>query len=249
MRSLLEGVVHSKRLGGALTRAKRGDGWILRVPEWRDVAINLVGARLVLSTDAKLAGRVKDAPRGEQAEALADPQHPLRGPSPTPSLRMYQRFSALVLFDSHEPWEQDAESMLYDLNDHPSLGPDAAAKVPRSRGFKKKLKELDKVIDELNAHQREQAQRRFEHDLDYAEQFGDLGVQLERLSDGVGGHALWRMAEGTTPLELGLGMFMGRDMDTDWESYERLQTRSHELREELYRIRQADLDAAAAKMK
>lgn len=247
MRTLLDGLATNKGLGGVLARAKRGDGWVLSVPKWRDVAISVVGSRLVASTDTKLAARVADARAGKQAAALADPDHPLRGTVATPSLRMYQRFSALAMLGTHEPWEQDVESMLYDLNDHATLAPDVAAKVPRSRAFKKKLAELEKVIDELNAYQREQARRRFEQQLGYAEQFGDLGVQFEALSDGVGGRASWRLAQGATPLEILMGLFMIGGVDGDWETYDRLQTQSYELREELHRIRQADLDDAAAK--
>ncbi|PRP99069.1 hypothetical protein ENSA5_29150 [Enhygromyxa salina] len=247
IREILDDLARAKRFGGVLTQARRGDGWVLQVPQWHDVDLALVGDRLVMSTDAKLASRIKDARPGSQAEALADPQHPLRGPSPTPSLRLYQRWIWLVYADAHEPWTQDAESMLYDMNTHDQLTFDEAAKVPRSRQFKRKFKELEKLVDELNSFQRRQAARDFERQLGVAESFGDMGFQVDRLSDGLGFHALWRMTPGSTPFELVFKLFASNRDGTDWSDHLRTQERAYEIVEELRQLRQADLDDAAAK--
>lgn len=247
MRLLIDAVVRSKRVP-ELQRARRGDGWLLKVPDWRDVHLSIVGTRLVASTDAKLAKRIRDAEDGAQAQALADPSHPLRGSMPTPSLRMYQEWLWLAIADARDPWKQDAESMLYDMNSHGILDPEAAAKVPRSREFKRKLEELQELLDELDELQRRQAAREFERELDMARSFGDIGMQVDRLGDGVGVHALWRMAPNTTPLELGFRLFFGGwDRDDGWADIDQLMTQVYQVRDELNQIRQADLDAAAAK--
>jgi hypothetical protein len=248
MRRLLDGIARDKLLAGALARSKRGDGWVLSVPKWREVELSIVGDRLVVATDSKLAGRIRNAERGSQADALALTEHPLRGPLANPAARMYWRMIGFVLLDSREPWKQDAESMLYDMNTHHSLTPDEAAKVPRSRDFKNKLGELQKAVDDLNAYNVRRAQREFEQELALAEGFGDLGMQVEPLVDGLGLTANWRFAKGTTPLELGFMVFR-IDSGTDWDEYERLNTRTYELVNELRAIRQADLDAAAANRK
>ncbi|KIG16310.1 hypothetical protein DB30_04770 [Enhygromyxa salina] len=250
MRRLLDAAIASGAMGGVLSRAKRGDGWVLRPPEWREVQLSIVGDRLIASTDTKFAARIRDARPGSQAEPLADPKHPLRGPSPTPSLRFYQRWIWLALVNAHAPWEQDGESMLYDLDSHATLSPEQAAKVPRSREFKRKFKELEKVVGELNTYQRRQATREFERGLEFAADLGDAGMQIDRLTDGLGVHAQWRMASSSTPLALPLRwLLMFEDQGADWAEYEDIQNRLSSLREELYQIRRLDLDAGAAKAK
>jgi hypothetical protein len=246
MRRLLDGIARDKLLAGALVRSKRGDGWVLSVPKWREVELSIVGDRLVVSTDAKLAGRIRNAERGAQADALALAEHPLRGPLANPAARMYWRMVAFMLLETPEPWKQDAETMLYDMNSHHTLTPDEAAKVPRSRDFKKKLGELEKAVDELNAYNVRRAQKQFEQGLAVAEGFGDLGLQVEPLADGLGLAGQWRFAPGRRPFELGVMLYRA-EANSDWDEYERLNTRTYELVNELRVIRQADLDAAASK--
>lgn len=248
IRRMLDKIARDKLMGGTLVRAKRGDGWTLRVPKWHDVELTIVGDRLIASTDAKLATRVRNAERGSQASALAAADHPLRGPITNPSARMYQRLSGWVLLDAREPWKQDAESMLYDINTHHILSPDEAAKVPRSKQFKKKLAEVQKAADEFDAYLTRRAQQEFERELRFAEQLGDLGLQVEPLVDGLGLTAQWRFAPGTTPLEIGAAWFDSIDSwGNDWAEYERLSNRTYELLNDLRMIRQSDLDAEAAK--
>ncbi|MFO7561576.1 MAG: hypothetical protein R6X02_02935 [Enhygromyxa sp.] len=247
IRKLLDKLARDKLLGGALVRAKRGDGWVLRIPKWHEVGLTIVGDRLVVSTDAKLATRIRDAERGAQAEALAAAEHPLRGPIASPSVRIYQRWVGFVLVDTHEPWKQDAESMLYDINSHHTLSPEEAAKVPRSREYKAKLAELRKAVDELDAFELRRAREKFARELAFAETLGDMGLQIEPLADGLGVAGQWRFAAGTTPLELVAQWFGGFSRDQDWAEYNRLSSRTHELVSELRAIRQGDLDAAAAK--
>jgi hypothetical protein len=220
---------------------------VLHVPKWHDVELSIVGDRLVVSTEAKLATRIRNAERGAQADALATADHPLRGTLTNPAVRVYWRMIGFVLLDAREPWKQDAESMLYDFNSHPVLTPDEAAKVPRSKEYKKKLAELDKAIADLDAYNLRRAQRQLEQELKFAEGLGDLGLQVEPLTDGLAFAANWRFANGFTPLELGALWFTATSSDDDWAEYERLNNRTYELVSELRMIRQADLDAAAAK--
>ncbi len=245
IREALDRIARDKLMANTLVRAKRGDGWVVRMPEWHDVALAIVGDRLVLSTDAKLTARIRDAERGAFAESLTV-EHPLRGPITNPAMRMYGRWVGAVLVSARAPWEQDAESMLYDINTHHVLNPDEAAKVPRSREYKRKLAELEDAIDELNEYNRRSARAQFERALEYGEQLGDAGWQLEPVSDGLALAGQWRFAAGMTPLGLGYKLFMVGEA-RDWDEYERLSTRMFTLVEELRQIRQADLDAAAAK--
>jgi hypothetical protein len=249
IRKLLDGVARDKLMAGALVRSKRGDGWTLRVPNWHEVELTIVGDRLIVSTDAKLATRIRNAEPGAQAAALAATEHPLRGSIANPALRIYQRLTMFVLLDAREPWKQDAESMLYDINTHHILSPDEAAKVPRSREFKKKLAELQKAIDELDAYTARRSRREHEREYKFAQGLGEFGMQVEPLVDGLGLAAQWRFAAGTTPLELAalwFGAVSSWDND-DWAEYDRLSTRTYELSSELRAIRQAELDAEAAK--
>lgn len=248
IRKLLDGIARDKLLAGMLVRAKRGDGWVLRVPNWRDVNLTIVGDRLVVSSDSKLAARIQNAERGAQADVLAATEHPLRGPLASPAVRMYWHMLGFVLLDAREPWKQDAESMFYDINTHHALTPDQAAKVPRSREYKRKLAELQKAIDEIDAHSLRRAQQSFQRQLDFAAELGDLGLQIEPVADGLAFAGSWRFAKGTTPVELGATFvrMSGAD-DYDWAEYDRLNMLISERLNELRAIRQADLDAAAAK--
>jgi hypothetical protein len=247
VRKLLDGLLRSKRVP-ELSRAKRGDGWLLSVPNWHEVSLTLVGDRLVASTDIKLADRIRDARPGSQAELLADPQHPLRGSAPTPALRLYQRWLWLAAGDMYESPKRDAASMLYEIDAHSVLTPEQAAAVARSRDFKRKYAELERALSELDAFDHREAVRRYEQQLEVGRSLGDAGMQIERLADGLGARAVWRMAPNTTPLEVFLRLFMIADGNVDWAEYERLSQEVSRLREELILIRRADLDAAAAKL-
>src|SRR5690606_40433486 len=71
LRQLIDGVARGKMVPG-LGRGKRGDGWLIELPKWHNIHVDIVGNRLIASTDAKLAERIRDAKPGRQAEALAD---------------------------------------------------------------------------------------------------------------------------------------------------------------------------------
>jgi hypothetical protein len=246
VRKLFDGLLRSKRVP-ELHRQTRGDGWVLSVPRWHDVIITVVGDRLIASTDAKLAERIRDARPGTQAGTLADPGHPLRGRAPTPALRLYQRWLWLAALDHYESPKRDAESMLYEINMHSVLNPEEAAAVPRSREFKRKYAELERGLAELDAHERREDERRYEQKLEIGRSLGDVGMQIERLSDGLSARGLWRMAPNTSPLEVFMHVLMGSSGQHDWAEYERLSQEVGRVREELMLIRRSDLDAAAAK--
>jgi hypothetical protein len=161
VRKLLDALLRSKRVP-ELRRQARGDGWVVSVPDWHEVTITLVGDRLVASTDAKLGERIRDARPGTQAEALADPQHPLRGRAPTPALRLYQRWMWLLATEPYQSPKRDVESMLYEINAHSVLTPEQAAAVPRSREFKRKYAEFEKALADLDAFDRRQSTVRYE---------------------------------------------------------------------------------------
>jgi hypothetical protein len=247
VRKLLDGLLRSKRVP-ELSRQARGDGWVVAVPDWHDVVLTLVGDRLVASTDPKLAERIRDARPGTQKEALADPEHPLRGRAPTPALRVYQRWLWLVASEPYKSPKREAAAMLYELDTHSVLTPEQAAAVPRSREFKRKYAELERRLADLDAFDHGEAVRRYEQQLELGRSLGDAGMQIERLADGLGARAVWRMAPGTTPLEIFMRMFMGHDGGGNWQEYERISQDVNRLRDELMMIRRSDLDAAAAKL-
>lgn len=247
LRKLIDGLLRSKRMP-ELSRQTRGDGWVVSVPDWHDVVLTLVGDRLVASTDTKLADRIRDARPGAEAKALADPEHPMRGRAPTPALRMYQRWLWLVASEPYESPKRDAASMLYEINMHAVLTPEQAAAVPHSRDYKRKYAELERGLAELDAFDQREAMRRYEQQLEIGRSLGDAGMQIERLADGLGARALWRMAPGTTPLEVFLRVFMGAGGGGNWSEFERISQDVNRLREEVLLIRRSDLDAAAAKL-
>jgi hypothetical protein len=247
VRKLLDGLLRSKRVP-ELGRQKRGDGWVLALPDWHDVSLTLVGDRLIASTDSKLADRIRDARPGAQAEALADPGHPMRGLAPTPALRLYQCFLWLAADGMYKSPKRDTESMLYELDTHSVLSAEQAAAVARSREFKRKYAEFERALADLDAFDHREAVRRYEQQVEVGRSLGDAGMQIERLADGLGARALWRMAPNTSPVEIFLRMFMIGSGDTDWSEYERISADVARLREELILIRRTDLDAAAAKL-
>lgn len=251
IRVVLDRIARSKLMTGRLVRAKRGGGWVLHMLGWHDVEIDIVGDRLIATTDPKLIRRVRNAQPGTQAKPLAAVEHPFRGPLVTPALRMYTRWSGLAVFEAREPWTPDAQSMLNDINTHGTLSAAEAAKVPHSREYKRKFKELEKIVAERNEITRRQSAREFEHLYAATTKLGDAGMQIEPLADGIGVEAQWRCSPGMTPFELGftwygLATTGGGD---DWSEQQRLSNRAYAVAEELRNIRQADLDAAAAKRK
>ncbi|GEM_PF-7009891 len=245
MRAVFDAMVRSKR-PASFGRARRGGGWTLDVPGWRTVNINIEGDRLLLSTDLSFAGRVRDARAGSQAKALAAVDHPLRGPMLTPAMRFYQRWTSLAIVAARDPWIQEPESMLYNMNDHHQLTSEEAAKVRRSRAFNKKFKEFKKSVAELNAFQRRRAVKSFEQLYELSERAGDLGISVERLSDGLGVRAHWRHAPDWSLVEAGANMFT-INRGGDWTEEQRITEEVFRLRDALSIQRQADLDAYASK--
>ena len=246
---MFDRLARNPNLQGVLSQAKRGSGWTLDVPEWRKVGLRVVGNELVISTDTGLADRIAKAKAGSQASVLADANHPMRGPVANPALRMYQRWTWLALTSTNAPYPESKDWLLDDIDSmgHPRLTMDEAMAVPKSKAFKKKLKEFDRLIEDINAHNRERARKEFELALEITESLGDLGMQVESLSDGLALHGLWQMAPGVNPIELGSRVMMAGSASADWAEYDRLMTRRYELLEELRTQRRADLDAAADK--
>lgn len=245
--ALLGRIAKDKRMRGVMSPAQRGTGWTLSLPDWHALSLSVVGDQLVLSSDPSMLRRVESAKPGKQAATLQDSAHIARGPYPTPAMRMYQRLRWVALAEADTPWEQDAESMLYDVNVHPQLSEQEAAEVPRSRDYKRKYAELERAVDELNAFNRKQAAEQFERQLELADKLGELALQLERRQDGLAGSALWRMAPGTSLVGLGASAVMAGFDDDDWRERERLNERCYQLAEELHRMRTSELDAAASK--
>jgi hypothetical protein len=240
IRRLLDGLARDKRVGGALTRSRRGDGWTLTVPAWRALELTIVGDRLLVSSDAGVVKRVRAAERGALATQLS-PAHPLQGPSARPVQRLYGRWVGLVIASAREPWAQDAAMYLYDFDSHPVLSVEQAAQVPYSKAFKQKRAELDRALAQLDRYNQVQARERFEADLKLAESVGDVGLQLELVSDGIMVTGQWRFAPGASPAAIGYQGFIGGG-NHDWAEYDRLNAEVYTLSDELRTIRQTELD-------
>jgi hypothetical protein len=244
LRKLLDDLTRHPEFGKQF-KTRKG-GWELDVPEWRTVLVDVVGDRLVLSTDKGFAGRVRDAKPGKES-LPAD--HLLLGSSPTPALRFYQDWTWVNLIDGPYMYIQTVDSMLYDLDAHVSLSREQAAKVPQSKADKQLRKELQKVLDDLAAIERRRAERQFNQAHNVLTELGEVGVQLDVVPDGLAARGVWRSRGNRSMLELGASIFMISNVydSTDEAERERLSNRSWELANQIRQQRTADLDAFAAK--
>lgn len=236
----LDGLARNKAMGGVL-KAKRGR-WQLNVPDWRRVELAIVGDHLLLTTDPGLISRTTNAQPGAQAETLASADHPARGSQPTPAFRSYWSWKLISLVETNEPWEQKPEDFLYGIDDHHTLSPDEAAKVPHSRKFKARNKEFLRALDELNRVNRKQASQRFENQYELAELMGDFGVQLGVVSDGLRADMRWRYPNAAPPFATAAQAYMNGRI-VDYDEYDRAQTAVWDLRQQLIELRQEELDA------
>lgn len=248
VRRALDHLARDKGMFGFLRRAKRGGGWTLALPEWRDVHIDVEGDRLLVSTDRGFTERVRDARPGSQAEVLRAADHPAWGSFPTPALRAYQDLSLLAILGAERPWPIDAKEMLVDVDAHHTLTPDEARKVRHSKAYKTKLKAFERLVADVNEWDAQRARNSFREIERVAERAGDLGVQVEARNDGLGLALRWRWAPGFSVVRTGAeAMFGLRIGGDDWQERERRMEAMFQALDELRRQRQADLDAAAAK--
>lgn len=224
----------------------RKTGWELELPDWRNLMIDVAGDRLIISTDKSVAGRVRDAKPGKQALPA---EHLVFGSVPNPSLRFYQDWSWIVLVNPPYMYIQTPESLLYDLDAHPTLAREQAAKVPQSKADKQLRKDLQRVLDDLAVIERRRAERDFNTFQAAMGEVGEVGMQLEVVPDGLTVHGLWKTRGQQSLISIGANMFMTRMSGPDDEQAERdrLSTRSWELANEIRMQRTADLDAFAAK--
>ncbi|MFV8755422.1 hypothetical protein ACNOYE_33135 [Nannocystaceae bacterium ST9] len=242
-RKVLADLARNPEIGKVMKARK--SGWELTIPEWRNVLVDVVGDRLIVSTDKGVAGRVRDAKSGKHA-LPAD--HILFGAAPTPAMRMYQDWAWVALVDPPNTYIQTAENMLYDLDAHPTLSRDQAAKVPQSKADKQLRKDLQKVLDELAKLERVRAEREFNAVQAALTELGEQGVQLEVVPDGLTIHGLWQTRGKRGMIEIGADFFAFQMGPSDEQAErDRLNSRAWELASEIRVQRTTDLDAFAAK--
>lgn len=244
MRKLLDDLARNPDM--AKMFKSRKTGWEIELSEWRNLFVDVASDRLIVSTDKSLAARVRDAKPGKQA-LPAD--HLLFGSSPTSALRFYHDWSWIQLVNPPYMYIQTPENMLYELDAHPTLPRDQAAKVPQSKADKQLRKDLQKVLDELTVLERHRAEREFNVVQAAMDELGEVGMQLDVVPDGLTAHGIWQTNSKKSMIEIGASMFMltrtGGTPD-DMER-ERLNTRAWELANEIRMQRTMDLDAFAAK--
>jgi len=244
MRKLLDDLARNPAAAKLFKRRKTG--WELELPDWRNVVIDVVGDRLIVSTDKGVAARVRDAKSGKQALPA---NHLGLGTVPTPALRFYQDWAWIALIDPPYSYTQTLDNLLYDLDAHAVLSPEQAAKVPQSKADKQLRKDLQKVLDDLTVLERRRLEREFNNIQAALTELGEVGMQLEVVPDGLTLHGLWQTRGQRSMIEIGASMFTSRSQgfDADQAELERLNTRSWELASEIRMQRTLDLDAAAAK--
>lgn len=223
----------------------RKGGWELVISDWRNLLIDIVGERIVLSTDKNLAGHVRDAKRGKQALPAS---HPFLSGSPSPAVRSYQDWAWVPLVNPPYVYIQTPENMLYDLDAHPTLAREEAAKVPQSKADKQLRKDLGKVLADLEVIERRRAEREFNEMNKMVGEFGEFTLQLDVVPDGLAANATWQTRGGRGFLDIALGTIMlrGTDADADQAERDRLNQQAWDLANQIRTQRMTDLDAYAA---
>lgn len=226
----------------------RKGGWELVIKDWRNLLIEIVDQRLVISTDKNFASHLRGAKSGKQALAAG---HPFLAGSPSASLRTYMDWNWLPIVNPPYSYIQTLDSLLYDLDMHPQLTREEAAKVPQSKADKQLRKDLSGVLKELEGLERLRAEREFNDSTKVANEFGEFSMQLEVVSDGLAASAVWQTRNNRGFLDIALGMFSARSFGPDDENMRinELNQKAWDLASQIRTQRMTDLDAFVATKK
>lgn len=226
----------------------RKGGWELVLKDWRNLLVEIVDQRLVISTDKNFASHVRNAKSGKQALAAS---HPFNGGSPGAALRGYMDWSWLPIANPPYSYIQTIDNLLYDLDVHPQLSREEAAKVPQSKADKQLRKDLSAVLKELEGLERLRAEREFNESIKLANEFGEFSMQVEVVSDGLAASAVWQTRNKRGFLDIAIGMVTTGRLGLDDENMRinELNQKAWDLASQIRTQRMLDLDAHVASKK
>jgi len=217
---------------------KAGDGWVVDVPKWRKVHADVQGPHLVISTDPKLVGRIASGGAGSIAKS---------GDSAAIAAAAIQGSAASVLMDpALGLW-----AMLGRMDIAMSAVAESPedAKVPKSRTWKAKEREVKAVEKKIEKAQRAREEADLASFRAVVEPWGPLAGHVKRegntlsfqggwfvRADGISG-ALAQSLEAVRKLE-------ERKQNDDLSA---LFSEMSKLQNELQEIRRADIEKFRAR--
>ncbi len=228
-RALLATAASSFELDGVRPRKGRSPGvWEIAVPDWRTVHVGVFGDQFVVSTDAKFGARLQAGQAGDGLKATAS-----SGAG-----------TVLTLPDRSAVFGLDVGlvAAFTFLGMDNSMGLDVREPSVKSRAYRRKRRELQKVTEDIARLRSERANRMLRSWLRVVEPIGFTAVVARRAPDGLvaeGGQfvraksvadALEQVVLGG--LELEAERTRSDDMDALWQKYHQLERELSEIREQ-----------------
>ncbi len=213
---------------------KAGDGWIVDVPKWRKLFVDIQGPHLVISTDAKLVARIAGGKDGTIVK---------RADKPALAAASLQDSAASVLFDP------DMSFLFFgirkfDMAMSSSVESPEDAKVPKSRAWKAKERELKAVKKKLDAAQEERSKAELASFRAVIRPWGSFGASARRDGNSIVVQGGWFVRAESIAVALSNSLEAVRKLDErpqEDATFKLFDERSR-IEGELHEIRRADIE-------
>jgi hypothetical protein len=234
------GTLPTSRLGipGAKVRRDRAGGYVVAVPQWREVHVDVVGSTLAISTDPKFAQQLGRATRWAPRQAPAGPVLAAREAA---AVLMFDWVTlAAGLASRAEARPDPRQNQPYWR--FPAVAHATIDAVPQSAAYKAKLREWQRLDAKLERAERAQQRRKVALALAAGDSLGTIALHLRETADGL-------MTEGGQFFGAG-GLVGVIERAVDGLSGEETDHATRELRErverEIQEIRVRDIERALA---
>jgi hypothetical protein len=218
---------------------KAGDGWVADVPKWRKVYIDIQGPHLVIATDPKLVARVAGGKAGTIVK---------RADKPALAAASLQDSAASVLFDP------DMSFLFFgirkfDIAMSSSVESPEDAKVPKSRTWKAKQREIEAVDKKIAKAQEERSKAEIGAFRSVIRPWGSFGASARREGNAIVVQGGWFVRAESIAVALSNSLDAVRKLDERREDdgTTKLFDERSKLQGQLDEIRRADLEKFRAR--
>jgi len=218
---------------------KAGDGWVADVPKWRKLYADIQGPHLVIATDPKLVARIAGGTAGsvtKQADSAALAAASMRDSA---AGMLFDPELSLLFFGVRK-FSMSRASMVESAED---------AKVPKSRAWKAKERELVEVQKKLDKAEEERSKAELASLRAVVRPWGSFGANARRDGDTLVVQGGWFVRTDSIASALLQSLESVRKLDERPQNADmsKLFDEQAKVQNELHEIRRADIEKFKAR--
>lgn len=238
-RSLLEKAAKGIVAKEGVKVRKAGDGWVVDVPKWRKVFVDIQGPHLVIATDPKLVGRIAGGKEGSIVKQAVKPALAAASLQDSAAGMLFDPDMSFLFFGvrrKDEPMTSSAESP-------------EDMKVPKSRAWKAKEREIQALQKKLDKAEEERSEKELSSFRNVIRPWGAFGASARRDGNALVVQGGWFVRADSLAAALSSSLEAVRKLEErpQDDAFFKLFEERSKLEGELREIRRADLEKFRAR--